>query len=68
MGSKPEPSMEYRAVVKYATSGKYTTSLKSGWLPHRDMAEEIIEDFEPCANEWGEVFDTAIERKEVFDG
>lgn len=58
---------EYRAVVKFATTGNYTVTLTSDWLPYEDMAEEVIDEFGSTKNEWGEVFDTKIERKEVVE-
>lgn len=54
--------MEYRVVAKYTTSGNYTMNLTSEWLPHRDMAEEMIDEWIPTA--WEAAGEVTIERKE----
>lgn len=55
--------MKYRAVIKYATSGGRTLKLRSEWVPHKDIAQEVIDDFD-TTNEWREVYETTVERKE----
>lgn len=57
---------EYRVVVKKSTSGRKTVSFWSDWMSHRDLAVELLSEFKPFENKYGEWFEGYIETKEAL--
>jgi hypothetical protein len=56
--------VQYRAVIlKSFDDPRKTVEMRSEWLYRKEQAKEIVKDFEPFGDGWGEVFDGYVERK-----
>lgn len=57
---------QYRAVLKFCTSGYDVVEVTTEWKTHRDAVEEVVEALEPFMNKERSFVGYEIEMREVI--